>query len=140
PCQYCGAPLSAFYYFCLACGTPYKHLEAVLSPARPRQLTDEELVRIKTPQVATLFWTYLIVVVGVGLFGIALFREERPDLMIFLNEVAILATTCFFGWKYRKSLGVQFRNIGFDRPAAYIALAALVPLLGLNYVYHDFLS
>jgi CAAX protease family protein len=138
-CRYCGVPLSAFYYFCLACGTPYKPLETVLSPARPRQLTDEELVRIKTPQVATLFWTYLIVVVSVGVLSYLLFREERIELEIFLNEIAILATTCVFGWIYRKSLAVQLRTIGFDQPIAYVALALLAPLLGLNYVYHGFI-
>src|SRR5438132_12665456 len=79
PCPYCGAPLSAFYYFCLACGTPYKAIDTVLTPARPRQLTDEELVQLKAPQVATLFWSYFSVVIGIGLFTSLLFREERPD-------------------------------------------------------------
>ena len=135
-CGYCGAPLSDFYYFCLACGTPYKSLETVLTPARPRQLTDEELVRIKTPQVATLFWSYLFVIVGVGVFAAVAFRENRPDLHLLLNEVAILATTCFFGWTYRKSLAVQLTKIGFDQPAAYLGLALLVPLLAINFGYH----
>jgi len=137
-CPYCRAPLSAFYYFCLACGTPYKSLASVITPARPRSLSDEELVRLKTPQVATLFWTYLAVIIGVGLSTFILFREDRPDLHLFINEIAILMTTCAFGWFYRRSLLVQLQNIGFDQPAAYVALAALVPLLLLNYGYHAF--
>ena len=139
-CAYCRAPLSAFYYFCLACGTPYKSLASVITPARPRPLTDEELVRLKTPQVAALFWTYLAVVIGVGVSTYILFREERPDLHLFINEIAILMTTCAFGWFYRKSLAVQLRNIGFDHVDAYVALAALVPLLLLNYGYHAFFT
>ena len=138
-CHYCGAPLSAFYYFCLGCGTPYKSLDTVISAARPRQLTDEELVRIKVPQVWTLFWTYFSVVVGVGMFTWMFFREDRPDLHLFLNEIAILGTTCVFGWIYRKSLTVQFKKIGFDSHYAYIALALLPTLLALNYFYSGML-
>jgi uncharacterized protein len=138
-CHYCGAPLSAFYYFCVGCGTPYKSLDTVISPARPRQLTDEELVRMKAPQVWTLFWSYFAVVVGVGMFTFVFFQEDRPDLHLFLNEIAILATTCVFGWMYRKSLIVQFKKIGFDSPYAYVGLGLLPALLLLNYVYHGWL-
>lgn len=135
-CHYCGAALSEFYYFCLACGTPYQALDNVLTPARPRQLTDEELVRIKTPQVATLFWTYLAAILGVGIFSSLLFREDRPDLQLLLNEIAILATTCYFGWTYRKSLAVQLKNVGFNQWPAYAGLALLLPLLAINLAYH----
>src|SRR4051812_14132420 len=101
-CRYCGAALSEFYYFCLGCGTPYKSLDTVLTPSHPRQLTDGELIRLKAPHVATLFWTYFSVIVGVSLFTFIFFREERLDLQLFLNEIAILATTCIFGWVYRQ--------------------------------------
>jgi membrane protease YdiL (CAAX protease family) len=136
-CRYCAAPLSAFYYFCLACGTPYKSVDNVLTPARPRELTGEELVAMKTPQVATLFWIYFSVVVGVAIFTYVLFRERRPDLQLFLNEVALLITTCVFGWIYRKSLSVQLKTFGFNHPIALVGLIALVPTLGLNYAYHS---
>ncbi len=136
-CPYCGAPLSAFYYFCLACGTPYKPAASVITAARPRELTDGELIRLKTPQVATLFWSYFSVVVGVSVFALLFFREDRPDLHLLLVQTAILITTCVFGWQYRKSLEVQLKKFGFDKIEAYIALAALVPLVMLNYVYHE---
>jgi membrane protease YdiL (CAAX protease family) len=139
-CTYCHAPLSAFYYFCLACGTPYKSLETVITPARPRELTGEELVRMKSPQVATVFWTYFAVVVGVGVFSLLVFREERLGLQLFLNEIAILATTCVFGWIYRRSLVAQFRKVGFDHYQAWIAISLLTPLLALNFGYHSWLS
>lgn len=139
-CSYCQAPLSAFYYFCLACGTPYKPLESVITPARPRPLTGEELIQMKAPQVATLFWTYLGVVLGVGIFSNLLFREERLDLRLFLNELAILATTCAFGWVYRRSLAAQWKKIGFDHAEAWIALSLLMPMLALNFGYHHLIS
>jgi membrane protease YdiL (CAAX protease family) len=139
-CSYCQAPLSPFYYFCLACGTPYKSLDSVVTPSRPRELTSEELVRLKAPQVATLFCTYFSVVVGVSVFSALVFREERLDLHLFLNEIAILATTCVFGWIYRKSLFVQFGKLGFNYPEAWIAISLLGPLLALNYGYHEWIT
>lgn len=139
-CTYCGAPLSAFYYFCLACGTPYKSMETVVTPARPRELTDEELVWLKVPQVATLFWTYLIVVISVGIFSFFLLREDRLDIHILLNEAAIFVTTCYFGWRYRKALGAQLKVFGFNKPEAWIGLALLPVVLAINYGYHGLLS
>jgi uncharacterized protein len=139
-CRYCQAPLSAFYYFCLACGTPYKSVEAVITPARPRQLTGEELVRMKAPQVRMVFWTYFATVFGVGLFSFVLFREENPPLQLFLSELAILSVTCFFGWRYRQVLAVQLKKIGFNHYQAWIAICLTPPLLGLNYVYHGWLA
>lgn len=136
-CRYCGAPLSGFYYFCLACGTPYQSIDAVLTPAQPRQLTGEELVARKAPQVKTLFWTYFGVVVGVSLFSFLLFREDRPDLQLFLNEMALLVTTSFFAWNYRKALAVQFKTFGFNHPMAIVGLLALAPILAINFAYHS---
>lgn len=138
-CAYCGAPLSEFFYFCLACATPYKTIGEVVTPARPRQLTAEELVAVKTPQVARLFWTYFGVILGVGVISYVLFREDRPDLQLMLNEAAIMTTTFVYGCIYRRALGVQLKKIGFDRGAAYVGLAVLVPLLCLNYAYHGLL-
>ncbi|MCC7084601.1 MAG: CPBP family intramembrane metalloprotease [Pirellulales bacterium] len=138
-CRYCQAPLSAFYYFCLACGTPYKPFDSVITPDRPRQLSNEELVRLKAPQVATVFWTYLATIIGVGVFSYVLFREERPDLQLFLNELGVLAVTCVFGWRYRQLLAVQFKRFGFDHYQAWIAIALTPPLLGLNLLYHDWI-
>src|SRR5262245_24154294 len=86
-CEYCAAALSPFFYFCLRCGTPYKSLETVITPSRPRELTDEERVRIQVPQVSTLFWAYFAVVFGVGVFSFVVFREDRPDLQLVLNEI-----------------------------------------------------
>jgi len=139
-CPYCGAPLSEFYYFCLACATPYKNVDTVVTPARPRQLTDEELIAKKAPQVATLFWTYFAVIFGVGILSYVLFREDRPDLQLLLNELGIMATTFVFGWIHRRSLAVQFKTFGFNKPAAYVGLVALIPLLLINFGYHELLK
>lgn len=139
-CSYCGAPLSEFYYFCLACATPYKNVDAVITAARPRQLTGEEMVARKAPHVKTLFWTYFGVILGVGLFSAFVFREDRPDLHLLLNEIGLLVTTAVFGYIHRRVLFAQFRQPGFNKGAAYVALLMLGPLLGLNFGIHWLLS
>lgn len=139
-CHYCRAPLSQFFYFCLACGTPYKAIDSVVAPLRPRQLTDGELVERKAPHVQTLFWSFFGVLVGVSIFAELVFREERADLHLLLNDVGLLVLTCVWGWIHRVALKAQFGIFGFNRAAAYIGLAILVPLLAVNYGYHHWLQ
>lgn len=132
-CAYCGAPLSEFYYFCLACATPYKSVDVVLTPSRPRQLTGEELVARKAPHVKTLFWTYFAVILGVTIFSFLLFRKDRPDLQLLIGEVGLLLTTMTFGWIHRRTLIVQLKRFGFNQAPAYAALLMLGPLLSINF-------
>lgn len=139
-CRYCRAKLNAFYYFCTACGTPYKAIEAVVPAASPRPLSEGELVTLKAPGVAPLFWTYFAVVLGAAIFSFVLFRERRPDLQLFLNDVAILVTTAAFALVYWRSLAVQLKRIGFDHAAAFLALALLPVALAVNFGYHSFLT
>ncbi len=136
-CKYCQYPLNAFFYFCLGCGTPYKKIESVLPLASPRPLTEGELIELKAPGVAPLFWSYFSVVFGCGLFSWLFFRENRPDLQLFLNDTAIFVTTCVFASMYWRSLTAQFKQIGFDQPAAYVGLALLAGLLLINWSYHE---
>ena len=96
-CQYCGSQLHPAFYFCLACATPYKSIEHVVAPARPKELTDGELIARKAPNVAPLFWTYFSVVVGTAILCVFLFRQERPELSLIFQSAALLVTTCVFG-------------------------------------------
>jgi membrane protease YdiL (CAAX protease family) len=139
-CHYCGAPLSPFFYFCLACGTPYKPINSVVAPLRPRQLTDGELVDRKVPHLRALFWSYFGTLIGALLVTELTFREDRPDLQILVGDVMLLVLTCVWGWIYRKSLVAQFSVFGFGNSAAWAGLAVLVPLLAINYGYHTFLQ
>jgi uncharacterized protein len=139
-CHYCGAPLSQFFYFCLACGTPFKAINSVVAPLRPRVLTDGELVERKAPHVHALFWSYFGVLIGVTFFSIFFFRENREDLHLLIGDAALLVLTCVWGWIYRVALKAQFGVFGFNRSAAYIGLAILVPLLAINFGYHTWLE
>ena len=138
-CQYCGAPLNPAYYFCLACATPYKHIDSVLPRLRSAPLTDAELIAKKAPHVAPLFWTYVAVVVGSTIVRHLLFQEERPGLGLLIQSFAIFVTTCIFGSIHWRCLAVQLRRAGLFHPAAWLGLLALAPLLLGNYFYHSWI-
>jgi membrane protease YdiL (CAAX protease family) len=138
-CAYCGAILDRNFYFCRACATPYKGVEAVLPPSRPPNPTAGMLIEAKAPHVTTLFWTYFSVVVGVGLASHLAFGESERLTGLILQTAALFVTTCVFAGIHWRSLAVQFKRIGLFQPAALLAILLLVPLLGINYVYHNWL-
>jgi membrane protease YdiL (CAAX protease family) len=135
-CAYCGARLDPVFYFCLTCATPYKRVEKVLPRLRPRRLTDGELVDLKAPHVAPLFWTYFAVVVGVAVLCYVLFQMDRPGLALLFQTAALFVTTCIFASIHWRALVVQLKRLGFLRVEALLALVMLVPLLIVNYIYH----
>lgn len=137
-CRYCGAPLIPGFYFCLACGTPYKPMESVLPPHRPIQPTEGMLIERKAPHVWPLFWTYL----GVILFGSIAAFLMMPDSQvgqIFFMEALLLIATAIWGGLHWRALAVQFKRFGLHRWEAVVGVAALAPLLGINYLYHDWI-
>jgi membrane protease YdiL (CAAX protease family) len=138
-CGYCGAPLDSRLYFCSACALPYQSIEGVVTAAQPMPLFEGDLIRRKAPHVATVFWTYFTTVFAGAIVGYLLFREERPDLQILLQSASMLLVTCVFGVMFWASLQVQFRQPGFLHRAAYVGLAALPPLLVVNFLYSSFL-
>ena len=139
-CPYCGARLDPLFYFCTHCATPYKAVEAVLPHARPVRLTEGELIEMKAPHVAPMFWTYVAVVVGTAVFSMQVFTYRRPDLALIFQTTAIFITTCVFASLHWTSLAVQFRRFGFLNASAWVALLAILPaLLLVNYLYHGFL-
>src|SRR5205814_9765857 len=89
------------------------------------------------PHVATIFWPYFAVLIGVSIFSYIQLGEKRLDLHLLFNDLAIFVTTCVVGLIYRKSLAAQLARFGFDRPEAWLGLMLLVPTLGLNYMYHE---
>jgi len=139
-CEYCGAQVNPRVYFCLRCATPYKSIEAVLTPAEPLKMTDGLRVERMVPQVKPLFWTYFSVVVAAGVVSYVLFAAaERPGVAVLLSSGAVFVTTVVFAFLHWPSLGAQLRRVGFLNGHAWLALALLAPLVGLNYGYHRLL-
>lgn len=138
-CSYCGAPLVPELYFCWMCAAPYKNIEMVVTPATPMPLTEGELIRRKAPYAATLFWSYFATVLFGAIFAYVLFHDDRPDLQLMLQLGAVLVTTCVFAVLFWTSLKVQLLQPGFFHYEAWIGLALLAPMLGINYAYSRFL-
>lgn len=134
-CRYCGAPLNAFFYFCTGCGIAYKSIDEVVTPERPRELTEGELIQMKAPSVWPMFWTYMVVIVFLGFVSFALFSEKQVDLAMLLQMAGLFITTCVFATMYWTSLASQLRCFGFFTPPAWIALGLLIPALGLNWAW-----
>lgn len=138
-CRYCGAQLVQGIYFCLACATPHSPVESYLPASLPPYLSDGILVTRKAPQVAPLFWTYFGAVLGTGILGFFIFGPGRPDLAMLLSSIVLVIITCFFSVRHWPALAVQLRRFGFFDPSAWLAIFALAPLLGINYLYHEVL-
>jgi len=136
-CSYCGAPLTPGYYFCLNCATPYQTVESVLPVVYVAPPTEDELVRRRAPHAWPLFWTYLGVVLAASIICYFAFGPEQYAWGMIFSSVALFVTTCVFAAIHWASLVVQFKRLGFLHPAAWLGLAALAPLLAVNYGYHE---
>jgi len=138
-CPYCGCPLEPRLYFCPGCATPYKGIQDVLPRARPRKLTDGERIAHRAPSAMPVFWTYFSVIVGCVV--VALLASGPFDIdwtvYFYLSEFAILLTTIVLCTRHWRALKVQLLRFGFLRTEVLLGLAALVPLLAVNYYYHD---
>lgn len=139
-CHYCGGRLDEGYYFCPVCATPYKSPELMTAHIKPVPRTESELIRKRAPQAIKLFWTYAAVILAVAVFCDMVFQEENIALALMLQTAAMFVTTCIFASLHWKSLAVQLKRVGFDCAAAWIGLAALVPMLAVNYGYHSWIQ
>ncbi len=138
-CGYCGAPLDSRFYFCPACATPYKQVEELIGPPAPLYLSEGALIQKKTPQVINIFWTYFGVLLFSFIAAHIIFGEDRSEFRLLFEVAALAVTTCVVGVLHWQSLAPQFKKVGFFQREAWMALAAMAPLLGINYVYHSWL-
>lgn len=127
-------------YFCPSCATPFKALERVIPPHRPRRLTGEELIQMKAPRVAPLVWTYVCVIFFTGVFSFAFFADNQMGFQVYFAAIVFFVTTAIVAMIYWRSLITQLKRLGFGRWEAWVGLAILAPTLGVNYLYHGFVE
>ncbi len=139
-CRYCDAPLDPTYYFCRRCATPYKDVASVLTPVRAMRPSAGELVKLHAPNVSRVWWTYFCVIFGVSLLLFVTAGQQRLGMHIIVTDLAVLITTAVFAVRYWPLLRTQLARTGFGGRYAYIGLALLVPMLALNFGYHEFLQ
>jgi membrane protease YdiL (CAAX protease family) len=135
-CNYCGSPLNHAFYFCTSCSTPYKHPETVLPGVMTPYVSDGTRIALRAPAAMRVFWTYFAVVLGSAVVAAYAFDPADIGGRLILGTVAIAVTTCIVAAIYWRSLAVQLKRVGFDSPWAWFGLAMLMPMLGLNYLYH----
>lgn len=140
-CAYCRAALEAGYYFCLACGTPYRDVEAVLPATLVPPPSEIERVRRMAPAATRLFWTYFALVLGMSLISQTLItRADQAPVAMVIETAVLFVTTAVFAARYWRSLAVQFKRAGLTEWPGVLAVAAVGPLLMLNYGYHSFIQ
>ncbi|MFO0933562.1 MAG: CPBP family intramembrane glutamic endopeptidase [Planctomycetota bacterium] len=135
PCPGCGAPLAPRVYFCVVCARPWRDERDVLPALRPAPPTDGELLRKKVPQVWTLFWTYVVVVLGGTAVVIATAGREHLGASMVVLDVLLLLVTAVFSVTYGATLKPALTRTGFASPWGWAAVGAVVPLLLVNYGY-----
>ena len=136
-CPYCGAPLVEGYYFCVRCATPHAKVESVLPAVYVAPPSEGERIVRQAPHAWPLFWTYLGVILFSSFVCLLAFREDGHAYGIIFSSAAMFITTCVFAGLHWPSLAVQFKRLGFGSGYAWLGIAALVPLLALNYVFHE---
>jgi membrane protease YdiL (CAAX protease family) len=139
-CSYCSAPLDPFYYFCLRCATPYKPIQSITGSVQPTPLDDGQRIAKLAPHTWTVFWTFAAVVIGAAVISVPFTTRDNAGFFYFLSTLAVLVTSLVFASIHWRPLAAQFRSSGLFKWESWAALAALVPLLLLNYGYHTLVS
>ena len=139
-CDYCGAKLSAFYYFCVRCGTPFRHHSANITAAAPIPLTESQLIERKAPHVWRMFGVFLGTLIVSGITAGLLFWEKEPALGMAVQMTALFIVTCVYAAIHWRTLVVQFKQFGMHHGVAWLGILALLPLLLVNFGYHSALQ
>ncbi len=136
-CDYCGAPLSAAYYFCRNCSQPYTKVEFVLPKVSVPYLSDGAKVKQIAPGALRIFWLYVSIILGTGIIGAALFGLESSSYAFELFASFVFgAVTLGLAIYHFDTLKPQLSRPGFGNVAAWLAFPLLLVLLAVNYVYH----
>ena len=138
-CSYCGHELDGRVYFCPSCSKPYRSVELGLPTPAPAYEDMETRLRTKAPDVWTVFFAFLSAMMVTGGIGMAIWGRDNHGAVMVLVDFALFLTTAVFLFRYWKDVRPLFAAPGFFRPAAWLGLLALFPLLGLNYGYHSLL-
>jgi len=138
-CGYCGHALDGRVYFCPSCAKPHRAMEIGLPAPAPPFENIETRLRTKAPEVWTVFFTFLSVMMVTGWIGLAIWGNDNFGAVMVMMSVALLVTTTVCLFRYWNDVRPLLTTTGIFKPATWIGMAALVPLLALNYGYHSFL-
>lgn len=115
-------------------------MEIGLPASAPPFENIETRLRTKAPEVWTVFFTFLSVMMVTGWIGLAIWGNENFGAVMVMMSVALLVTTTVCLFRYWDDVRPLLTTTGISKPAAWAGMAALVPLLALNYGYHSILT
>jgi uncharacterized protein len=139
-CEGCKAPLSPYLYFCSICGRPFRAPESVTGHFKAYIPQGEEAIRLKVPQVWTMFWVFFSVLFTTWLISIPFDvseNEEYLPFVIFVSEALLLLVTGIYAFRYRQILKTKFSLAGLTNRWFWICLGLLIPTLLFNYFWHS---
>lgn len=139
-CTYCGHPLDARVYFCPGCAKPHRPVELLLTPRTPAFENIETNLRTKAPDVWTVFFLFLSALMVSAWIGLAIWGMDHREPTMLLVSLVLFAVTAACTVRYWPDVKPLLLAVGMTRPAAWLGLAALVPMLALNFAYHSVLS
>ena len=138
-CKYCGSDLDHFYYFCKICATPYKNIDDAVPKVASLTSSDPEIIRTKSPQVISMFWTFLIgVILSSILFNFSL-SAENYLIPLVISNLILAFITLYYSIIYWPSIKAQFINIGIFNIYFALSLILLCAMLYINFAYNRWL-
>lgn len=139
-CGYCGQRLDGRFYFCTRCAKPFRSVDAVLPP-RPEPYEDTETrLRIKARSAWNIYFIYLSVIIAGSVAALACWGlEDRQPCIITLDILLLFTTGILLVGRWQR-VSPLLSHPGLFHSATWAGLALLIPALGLNHVYHSFLS
>lgn len=133
-CQYCGAVLNPEFYFCTYCSTPYRNHVEVLPDQPIKPIEDRVRLERAAPQVVPFFYSLVGFLIVASILAAVLPEEHTPSLWI-IESILLAVLVLGFSLPNLGLLKEQLGRIGFLKTEAWLGLAALVPLLALNFAY-----
>lgn len=135
-CEYCGHILNPLLYFCPACAKPYRNPDALLPRKIERYYSDGDKIKMKAPNVWTMFWVYFgsILATHIACWLVMGDKDEAyiaPAL--FFSSAVLFIITCVYTIKYWSIVWPQFSLLGLFRWQGLMGILAIGPMLLINF-------
>src|SRR5688500_18581323 len=113
-----------------------------MSSAEPMVIVDRRSswgggARGRRGSVRAVFWTYFVVAFGCGVLAEALFFDRSHEQRLLFSAAVLAMVTAGFGVAHWRTLWPQLSRLGLSDPHAWLGLVLLLPVLAVNFIYHE---
>lgn len=84
-----------------------------------------------------VFWTYFAVAFGCGVLAEAVFFDRTHEERLLFSAAVLAVVTAGFGVVHGRTLWPQMSRLGLKDPHAWLGLVLLLPVLAVNFIYHE---